>query len=161
MDKIYQDKNRNSHSHMGRRSGPSYWGDSDFSSHDDQSSSFWLSLRGVVPGDPYSYMDSECRAIGDLGLYVWLDIHGSVSIDLRLHDAGSLTLAEGEQRIKLLRRLHLKGKAHSFNSFARGASVHVELSRALDVLGIRRALVYHDINPAVPFEQSGSSHGRT
>ena len=78
------------------RSGPGYWGDSDFISHDSESTSLWVSLRGVVPGDPYSYMDSRCRAIGDLGLYVWLDLHGTVSIDLRLHDAGSLTLAEGE-----------------------------------------------------------------
>ena len=137
------------------RSGPSYWGDNDYSSHDNQSTSFWLSLRGVVAGDLYSYMDSECRAIGDLGLYVWLSIDGTVSIDLRLHDAGSLTLAEGEQRIRLLRRLHLKGKAYPFNSFARGAAVHAELSRAMDALGIRRALVYHGINTAETFEGVG------
>ena len=137
------------------RSGPGYWGDSDFISHDGQSTSFWLSLRGVVPGDPYSCIDSRCRAIGDLGLYVWLDIHGTVSIDLRLHDAGSLTLAEGEQRIKLLRRLHLKGKAYPFNGFQRGAAVHVELSRAFDALGIRRALVYHGINTAETYEGVG------
>lgn len=94
------------------RSGPGYWGDNDFPSHDGQSISFWLSLRGVVSGDPYSYMNQECRAIVDLGLYVWLDIYGTVSIDLRLHDAGSLTLAEGEHRMKLLRRLHRKGKSN-------------------------------------------------
>ena len=68
------------------RSGPGYWGDSDLSGHDHQSTSFWLSLRGVLPGDPYSYMNDDCRAIGDLGLYVWLSIDGTVSIDLRLHD---------------------------------------------------------------------------
>ena len=74
---------------------------------------------------------------------------------MRLHDAGSLTLAEGEQRIKLLRRLHLKGKAYAFNGFARGAAVHAELSRALDALGIRRALVYHGINTAETYEGVG------
>ena len=93
--------------------------------------------------------------MADLGLYVWLDIHGTVSIDLRLHDAGSLTLAEGEQRMKLLRRLHLKGKAYPFNGFARKTTVHAELSRALDALGIRRALVYHGVNTVETYEAVG------
>ena len=137
------------------RSGPGYWGDSDFISHDSESTSLWVSLRGVVPGDPYSYMDSSCRAIGDLGLYVWLDIHGTVSIDLRLHDAGSLTLQECELRVKLLKRLHLKGNAYPFNGFQRETTVHAELSRALDALGIRRALVYHGINTAETYEGVG------
>ena len=137
------------------RSGPGYWGDSDFISHDSESTSLWVSLRGVVPGDPYSYMESSCRAISDLGLYVWLDIHGTVSIDLRLHDAGSLTLAEGEQRMKLLRRLHAKGKAYPFNGFQRGTTVQAELSRALGALGIRRALVYHGVNTAETYEGVG------
>ena len=137
------------------RAGPGYWGDSDFLSYDNQSTALWLSLRGVVPGDPYSFMASSCRAMADLGLYVWLDIHGTVSIDLRLHDAGSLTLAEGEQRIKLLRRLHLKGKAYPFNGFARKTTVHAELSRALDALGIRRALVYHGVNTVETYEAVG------
>ena len=100
-------------------------------------------------------MESSCRAISDLGLYVWLDIHGTGSIDLRLHDAGSLTLAEGEQRMKLLRRLHAKGKAYPFNGFQRGTTVQAELSRALGALGIRRALVYHGVNTAETYEGVG------
>ena len=137
------------------RSGPGYWGDSDFISNDSESTSLWVSLRGVVAGDPFSYTESNCRAIGDLGLYAWLDIHGTVSIDLRLHDAGSLTLAEGEQRIQLLRRLHRKGQAYPFNGFQRGTTVQAELSRALVALGIRRALVYHGLNTAETFEAVG------
>ena len=137
------------------RPGPAYWGNSDFVSYDSQSTSLWLSLRGVVPGDPYSYMNEACRAIGDLGLYVWLSIDGTVSIDLRLHDAGSLTLVEGEQRIRLLRRLHAKGKAYPFNGFQRGTTVQTELSRALDALGIRRVLVYHGVNTAETHEGVG------
>ena len=137
------------------RSGAGYWGDRDFISHDGQSTSFWVSLLGVMAGDPYSYMDSCCRAIGDLGRYVWLDIHGTVSIDLRLHDAGSLTLVEGEQRVQLLRRLHAKGKAYSFNVFQRGAAVGSELIRVLDALSIRRALVYHGVNTAKTYETVG------
>ena len=100
-------------------------------------------------------MTEECRAIGDLGLYVWLDIEGTVSIHLRLHDVGSLSLSEGERRIKLLRRLHAKGKADPFNSFQRGTIVHAELARALDALGIRRAVVYHGVSTAETYEQVG------
>lgn len=141
-------------------SGPAYWGDSDFSSHDNQSTSFWLSLRGVVPGDPYSYMNEGCRALADLGLYVWLSLDGTVSIDLRLHDVGSLSLAEGEQRIGLLRRLHAKGKAYAFNAFVRGTTVHTELIRALAALGVQRALVYHGINTSETHEPVGLAIGR-
>ena len=54
------------------RSGPGYWGDTDYSGHDLQCSSLWLSLRGVVPGDPSSDMHEGCRALSDIGLYVWL-----------------------------------------------------------------------------------------
>lgn len=137
------------------RCGPGYWGDNDFAHYDNQSTSFWLSLRGFAPGDPYSYMNQECRAMAELGLYVWLDIHGNVSIDLRLHDAGPLTLTEVEQRMKLLRRLHLKAKAYQFNGFARGTGVQAELSRALAALGIRRSLAYHGINTAETYEAVG------
>ena len=67
-------------------------------------------------------------------------------------------MAEGEQRIKLLRRLHCKGKAYPFNGFARKTTVHAELSRALDALGIRprrRALVFHGVNTAETYEAVG------
>ena len=137
------------------RSGPSYWGDNDYSSYDNQSSSFWLSLRGVVPSDPYSYMNDACRAIGDIGLYVWVDIDGTVSIDVRLHDVGSMSLHEGEQRIKVLKRLYAKGKAYPFNNFQRGSSVHTELTKAADALGIKRAMVYHGINVTEAYEPVG------
>jgi hypothetical protein len=73
--------------------GPRYWGDHDYGSHDNQTSSFWVSLRGVVPGDPYSYMTEECRAIGDMGLYVWIEIDGTVSIDVAPARRGFLDLA--------------------------------------------------------------------
>jgi hypothetical protein len=75
------------------RTGPSYWGDIDDSSHDHQSTSFWLSLRGIAPSD--GYIHGECRAIGDIGLYVWFDMNGTVSINLRLLEAGSVSLYEG------------------------------------------------------------------
>lgn len=135
------------------RSGPSYWGDADYSSHDNQSTSFWLSLRGVVPSD--GYINGDCRAIGDIGLYVWIDLHGTVSIDLRLHEVGSVSLYEGVQLINLLKRLCAKGKAYPFSNFQRGTNVQTELTKALDALGIKRAMVYHGINTSVSYEPVG------
>ena len=135
------------------RSGPSYWGDPDYSSHDNQSTSFWLSLQGVAPSD--GYINDDCRAIGDIGLYVWIDIHGTVSIDVRLHEVGSVSLYEGVKLINLLKRLCAKGKAYPFSNFQRGSSVQAELSKALAALGINRALVYHGINTSETFEPVG------
>lgn len=50
------------------RTGPGFWGDRDYSYYDNQSSSFWVSLRGVLPGDRHSYMNDDCREAGDIGL---------------------------------------------------------------------------------------------
>lgn len=135
------------------RTGPSYWGDIDYSSHDNQSTSFWLSLRGVAPSD--GYINDDCRAIGDIGLYVWIDIHGTVSIDVRLHDVGSVSLYEGVQLIKLLKRLYAKGKAYPFNNFQRSTNVHTELTKALGALGITRALVYNGLNTSETYQPVG------
>lgn len=44
------------------RSGPGYWGDSDLLGYDSEFTSFTVSPRGVVAGDPYSYLDSRCRS---------------------------------------------------------------------------------------------------
>jgi hypothetical protein len=115
------------------RTGPSYWGDLDDSSHDNQSTSFWLSLRGVAPSD--GYINGDCRDIGDIGLYVWIDIQGTVSIDLRLHEVGSVSLYEGVQLINLLKRLYAKGRAYPFNNFERGITVPTERTKVLGALG--------------------------
>ena len=137
------------------RSGPSYWGDINYSSYDNQSSSFWVSLRGVLPSKPYSFMTDDCRAIGDIGLYVWVTVDGTVSIDVRLHDVGSMSLHEGEQRIKVLKRLYAKGKAYPFNNFQRASDLHMELTKAVHALGIKRAMVYHGINVSETYEPVG------
>ena len=137
------------------RTGPSYWGDKDYSSCDNQSSSLWVSFRGVLAGDRHNYLNDDCRAIGDLGLYVYVTVDGTVSIDLRLHDAGSMTLRESEQRIKALKRLFVKGKAYRFSDFARDTDVHSELTKALDALGVKRAMTYHGINVPETFEPVG------
>jgi hypothetical protein len=137
------------------RSGPSYWGDRDYSGYDNQSSSFWVSLRGVLPGERHSYINDDCRAVGDIGLYVYATVDGTVSIDLRLHDTGSLTLRECVQRTSVLKRLFVKGKAYPFSDFKRDTNVHDELTKAVDALGINRAMTYHGINEPETFEPVG------
>jgi hypothetical protein len=137
------------------RTGSAYWGDGEYSGYDNQSSSFWVSLRGVMPGDRQSYMNDDCRAVGDIGLYVYATVEGTISIDLRLHDAGSMTLRESVQRITVLKRLFVKGKDYPFNGFARDTNVHDELTKAVAALGIKRAMVYLGINEPETFELVG------
>lgn len=137
------------------RSGPGYWGDRDYCGYDNQSSSLWVSLRGVLPGDRHSYMTDDCRAVGDIALYVYATVDGTVSIDLRLHDAGSLTLRECVQRINVLKRLFVKGRAYRFSDFERDTNVHNELTKAVDALGIKRAMAYHGVNEPETFEPVG------
>jgi len=137
------------------RTGPGYWGDQDYSGYDDQSSAFWVSLRVVMPGDRHGYMNDECRALSDIGLYVYATVDGTVSIDLRLHDTGSMTLRECELRTKIMKRLLVKAKTYSFSDFARGTNVHTELTKAAAALGIKRSMVYHGINEPETFELVG------
>lgn len=59
------------------------------------------------------------------------------------------------QRIKVLKRLSVKGKGYPFDKFVRGTDVHAELTKALDALGITRALVYHGINTPETYEPVG------
>ena len=100
-------------------------------------------------------MTDDCRAVGDIGLYVYATVEGMVSIDLRLHDAGSMTLRESVQRITVLKRLFVKGKAYRFSDFARDTNVHTELTKAVAALSIKRATVYHGINEPETFELVG------
>jgi hypothetical protein len=74
---------------------------------------------------------------------------------LRLHDAGSLTLMDSVQRVKVFKRLFVKGKAYRFSDFVRETDVHTELTNALAALGIKRGMVYHGINEAETFEPVG------
>lgn len=137
------------------RTGPSYWGDQDYSGYDNQTSAFWVSLRGVLPGDRHNYLNDDCRAVGDIGLYVYATVDGTISIDLRLHDAGSMTLRESAQRITVLKRLFVKGKAYRFSDFGRDTNVYNELTKAVNALGIKRAMIYHGVNEPETFEPVG------
>lgn len=106
----------------------------------------------MVSGDSYSYLKDDCRAIGNVGLFIWVSVEGTAIIDLRLHDLGSLTLREGEQRIKMLRRMFVKGKAYPLGNFTRDSDVHTELTKALVALRIHRTLVYRGIDTMETFK---------
>lgn len=100
-------------------------------------------------------MTDDCRAVGDIGLYVYATVEGMVSIDLRLHDAGSMTLRESVQRITVLKCLFVKGKAYLFSDFTRDTNLFVELTKVAAALGIHRTMVYHGINEPETFEPVG------
>lgn len=74
---------------------------------------------------------------------------------MRLLDVGSMSLHEGELRIKVLKRLYAKGKAYPFNNFQRASDLHTELTKAVHALGIKRAMVYHGINVSETYEPVG------
>jgi hypothetical protein len=59
------------------RTGSACWGDGDYSGYDNDSTSFWVSFRGVLSGNAYGYMTDECRAVGDIGLYVYVTVIGT------------------------------------------------------------------------------------
>lgn len=110
------------------------------------SSAARVHLRHIDPADKWSFSD-ESRAYNDLGLYVWADIDGTVSIDLRAMDIHSANAKELEQRCKLLKRLDAKATkaGFGFHTFHRNASVYEQLIRCLDAIGIRTAVEYHGI----------------
>ncbi len=135
--------------------GERYWGDYSYESHDNETTSLWLSLRGLVPGDPYSYMQDECRAVNDIGLYVWISVNGAISIDLRLRECSSLSLRETELRIKALKRLFVIGKAYQFSSFVRDSDVHAEITKALDAIRVKRTMVYHGTGISETYQPVG------
>lgn len=105
-------------------------------------------LRYIDPADRWG--TAESQAYSDLGLYVWADIDGTVSIDLRAMDIHSASVKELEQRCKLLKRLDAKATkaGFGFHTFHRNASVYEQLIRCLDAIGIRTAVEYHGIGAA-------------
>lgn len=105
-----------------------------------------IPLRMVDPADKWPCGD-DFRAASDLGLYVWADVDGTVSIDVRAMDIYSASLRDMELRVKLLKRLTAKAEkaGFSFQGFLRNASVYEQLIRCLDAIGIRRTVEYHGI----------------
>lgn len=110
-------------------------------------SSARIHLRLVDPADKWPCGD-DFRAVSDLGLYVWADIDGTVSIDVRAMDIHSASLREMERRVKLLKRFTAKAEkaGFTFHNFYRGTTVYEQLIRCLDAIGIRTAVEYRGIN---------------
>lgn len=124
--------------------------------YNDSTTASRVYLRMVDPDDKWSLSD-ENRAANDLGLYVWADIDGTVSIDVRAMDIHSATLRELEARVKLLKRLTAKAEkaGFTFHNFHRSTTVYEQLIRCLDAMGIKRAVEYHGINAPETFAPVG------
>ena len=60
----------------------------------------------------------------------------------------------------MLKRLCAKAKAYPFNTFARGTGVQTQITKALNALGIRRALVYQGLNTVETYEPVDLAIGR-
>lgn len=71
-----------------------------------------------------------------------------------------MTLRECVQRITVLKRLYAKGREYRFDDFARETKVHTELTRAVDALGIKRAITYRGIHEPETFEPVGIALNR-
>lgn len=119
---------------------------------DTTCTSYNVSFRLVDTEDKWAGGE-EGRAAADIGLYVWADIDGTVSIDVRAMDIHSANVKELELRIKLLKRLTAKAEraGFSFHTFKRDADIFSELTRCIDELGIRRTVEYHGIGASETF----------
>lgn len=124
--------------------------------YNDSTTASRVSLRMVDANDKWSLSD-ENRAANDLGLYVWADIDGTVSIDVRAMEIYSATLRELEARVKLLKVLDRKAErgGFTFHHFHRNTTVYEQLTRCLDALGIKRAVEYHGISVPETFVPVG------
>lgn len=112
----------------------------------DTTVSYRLPLRMVDLED--KWLGDDLRAANDLGLYIWADVEGNVSIDLRAMDIYSANVRELETRLKLLKRLSSKAEraGFSFHDFKRNASLYDQIVLVLEAIGIRRAVEYRGIN---------------
>lgn len=108
------------------------------------------------PSDRWT-LNEECRAANDIGLYIWVAKDGVVSIDIQVIDLYSATIQELEARLKVLKRLNAKAEraGFTFHSFHRNTTVYEQIMRALDALGIRRAVEYHGICEPETFSPAG------
>ena len=140
------------------RTGFEHFGQTDYSSFTDDVSSAFVSLRAVREGDKYPWFNDEVRAINDLGLYVWFDASGTISIDMRLEACGRQTLRAAECVVKQFKRLNAKAaKGYPMlGNFVRGTSdIHTELTLALTALGIKRSVIYKGIGTEDAFQPVG------
>lgn len=104
-------------------------------------------LRYIDRADKWG-STAESMAFNDLGLYVWADIDGTVSIDVRAMDIHSANLREMELRVKLLKRLTAKAEkaGFAFHNFHRNTTVYEQIIHCLAAIGIRTAVEYHGMS---------------
>jgi hypothetical protein len=112
----------------------------------DDNTGCWISLRGRVEGDKYAYMSDSVGLYADIGVYVWVDRDGTMSIEPRIYHVHSVTISECEVRLKALKALHAKAsKRYPVGCFVRTRDVFGELVKFFDALGVQRATVYHGV----------------
>lgn len=135
--------------------GYAYFGNRDLADL-DKITSAWLLLRSHIPDKERPYFNEEASAINDLGLWVWVSLDGSISIDLRVRAIHTASVSEMERRTKLLRRLwRSTSKRYPLDSFVKSTDVHAEITKALDALGVRQAVEYHGISKPDTYTQAG------
>lgn len=101
----------------------------------DNCGSFWLSLREI----PKTNLDdSGSRIVAQIGLYVWFDYMDNLLVEPRLRDVSSMTLADAEQAVKLLRKM-----CKSIDTGAvKGEPPQNYIASCLESLGIKYTLQY-------------------
>ena len=104
----------------------------------DSCGSFWLSLREI----PKTNLDdSGSRIVAQIGLFVWFDDMDNLLVEPRLRDVSSMTLADAEQAVKLLRKMC---KAMD-TRIVRCGDLQTHIASCLKALGIMYTLQYRPL----------------
>ncbi len=100
--------------------------------------SFWLSLREI----PKTNLDdSGSQIVAQIGLYVWFDNMDNILVEPRLRDVSSMTLADAEQAVKLLRKM-----CKTINTgIVKGEDPQAYIAGVLKTLGIMYTLQYRPL----------------
>ena len=103
-----------------------------------ESCDFWLSLREI----PKTNLDdSGSQIVAQIGLYVWFDNMDNILVEPRLRDVHSMTLADAEQAVKLLRKM-----CKSMNTgIVKGEHPQTYIASVLKALGIMYTLQYRPL----------------
>lgn len=139
--------------------GWEYFGDRDYTNIGSDIASAFVSLRAVREGDKYPWFTDSVRAINNLGLYIYFDNRGTVSIDLRYEGHGRQTLSEmecGHKQFKKLRNKILKAYP-MLNNFVRDADIQTELTLVIAALGVKRSICYERLSTEQTFLPLGVS----
>ena len=100
--------------------------------------SFWLSLREI----PKTNLDdSGSRVVAQIGLYIWFDDMDNIWVEPRLREVHSMTLADAEQAVKLLRKM-----CKTINTgIVKGEDPQAYIAGVLKTLGIMYTLQYRPL----------------